>query len=270
MSDFSTKKINNEVVKAVPLLAEKDNRPVKGAALFPEIYANVFLCARKKSGKTSCIYKILQKCCGPKTRIVAFCATLHKDPSWETIQTWAEHKGLPFIGHTSIIDEETKTDLLKELIQGLEQRDEPEEKKVKSILDDDSDSEEEPERPAKYQYPEYIFILDDLSDELKRPSVTTFLKKNRHFRAKILVSSQYLNDLNPMARKQLDYYILFGGNSEDKIEEVRKGAGMSISPARFWQLYKFATSDQFSFLYYDWADKSFRRNFNTLIDVPEE
>ena len=103
---FSTKKLNNEVVKEVPLLEAIDTRPVKGAALFPEIYANVFLCAKKKSGKTSCVYKIVKKCAGPKTKIVVFCSTLHKDKSWATIRALAEKRKWPFVGHTSLKDDD--------------------------------------------------------------------------------------------------------------------------------------------------------------------
>jgi hypothetical protein len=264
---FATKKINNEVVKEVPLLAEKDERPIKGSALFPEIYANVFLCSKKKSGKTSTIYTILKRCCGPKTKIIAFCSTLNKDPSWETIQAWAEHKGLPFAGHTSLKDEDG-TDLLQDLVKGLEERQLPAEKAPRNILDSDDEEEEAKERPAKYRSPEYIIVIDDLSNELKSTSITALLKKNRHFRAKILLSSQYLNDLLPAARKQLDYFILFRGHPRQKIEEIHRDADVSIPVDEFYDVYKFATEEPFSFLYIDCTTGTFRRNFNTEIELP--
>ena len=260
---FATKKLNNEVVKEVPTLTEKDRRKIKGAALFPEIYCNVFLCARKKSGKTSVIYKILKRCCGRNTRIVAFCSTLNKDASWETIQAWAQHKNIPFVGHTGI--KEGKKDLLAELIASLEQKEEIEEK-VKGLLDSDSDEEEE-ERPPKYRAPDYIFILDDLSHELRYPSLTALLKKNRHFKAKVLLSSQWLNDLKPEARRQIDYFILFKGQSENKLPDIYRDADLPITPEQFQEVYDYATEEPYSFLYIDQGDKTFRRNFNTLIEM---
>ena len=261
----SVQKINNEVVREVPLLEEKDERPIKGSNLFAEIYANIFLCAKKKSGKTSVIYKTLKKCCGTKTKVVAFCSTLYKDPSWATIQAWAKHKGIPFVGYTSLKNDDG-TDLLDQLIQELQQQEPKPEDRIKSILDDE---EEEKEKPPKYRSPEYVIVLDDLANELKSTSITTLLKKNRHFRCKILLSSQYLNDLLPSARKQLDYFILFRGHPRSKIDEIHRDADVSIPADQFHQVYKFATQEPYSFLYVDCTLGTFRRNFNTLIRLPK-
>ena len=132
----------------------------------------------------------------------------------------------------------------------------------------DSDSEDEVERKPKYRSPEYLIILDDLSTELKSTSVTALLKKNRHFKAKIILSSQYLNDLLPAARKQLDYAILFRGHSEKKIAEIHRDLDVSIPVEEFYRVYKFATEEPYSFLYVDTVSGTFRRNFNTLIEIP--
>ena len=99
------KKINNEKVELVPMVGMgEDKRPVRGEALFPELYANIFLCARKNSGKTSLIYTILKKCCGRDTKVLAFVSTLFKDQAWLGIQDYARKKGIYFEGHTSLID----------------------------------------------------------------------------------------------------------------------------------------------------------------------
>jgi hypothetical protein len=258
---FKVKKINNEVVREVPLMKEKDLRPIKGAALFPELCANVFLWARKNSGKSVAIFKTLKRCSGPRTKIIAFCSTIHKDPLWATIKAWALHKGIPFIGHTSLFDDDG-TNLLSDLVKGLQEEDE--EETEKGLFD--SDEEEEEERPAKYQSPEYIFVLDDLSDELRKPIIATFLKKNRHFVAKIIISSQHVNDLLPAARKQLDYVILFKGHEQKKIDEIHRDVDVNVPRDEFYELYKFATEKPFSFLYVDVRGGTFRRNFNELIE----
>jgi len=262
---FQTKKLNNETVGEIPLKKPKDTRPVKGWKLFPEMNANIFLCAKKKSGKTSTIYKILQKCCGKDTKIIAFCSTLHKDASWIAIRDWAIEHGLTFIGHESLKDDDG-TDQLQLLINELQAKVEGDEPKEKSILDSDSE-DEEPKRKSKYQSPEYIFIFDDLSTELKSNTIPRLLKVNRHFLSKTIISSQWLNDLHPMSRKQQDYLILFRGHPEKKLEEIYRDANLSIPMEKFWQIYKFATEQPFSFLYVDCASGEFRRNFTDLIEL---
>ena len=273
MTTFVTKRINNEKVHDIKRKAQKDTRPVRGASLFPELYCNIFLCARKKVGKTLATFKILKKCAGPHTKIVAFCATLHKDDTWKEIEDWAHRKGLPFLAYTSIEDDEGK-DRLKQLVKELEndEEEEAENPKLHNFLDSESESEDDKEVKEKYQSPEYIFVLDDLADELHRRSLTTFLKKHRHFKAKIIVSSQHLNDLLPQARRQLDYWILFQGHPEGKVDEIHRSADLAIPKNEFYEMYKFATEKPFSFLYIDTtsgsskASGSFRRNFDTLIE----
>ena len=58
---LSLKQINNQSVKAIPI-PDEDKRPIKGYDLCEEVYANIFLCARKKSGKTSALFKIMKEC----------------------------------------------------------------------------------------------------------------------------------------------------------------------------------------------------------------
>jgi hypothetical protein len=264
---FATTKINNVKVRKVPLLTPEDTRKIKGAAMFSEVYANIFFCAKKKKGKTSAIFKTLKGCAGSKTKIVVFCSTLHKDASWGAIQQWAEDKGLPFVGHLSLRDEEGN-DQLDQLVNDLAEPEEVQEK-VKNLLDDSSDEEEVVERKSKYRYPEYIIVLDDLSTELKSKSVTSLLKKNRHFKAKIIIASQYLNDLLPEARKQLDYLIAFSGLPEKKLVEIHRDTDVHIPMDEFVSVYKFATAQPYSFLYIDCIDGQFRKNFNELIKVSE-
>jgi hypothetical protein len=190
---------------------------------------------------------------------------LYKDPTWIAIQEWAEAKGLVFIGHESIKDEDG-VDQLELLVKELQAKAEGDSPQEKSLLDSDSE-DEEPKKREKYQSPEYIFILDDLSTELKSNSIPRLLKVNRHFRSKTIISSQWLNDLHPMSRKQQDYFILFRGHPLKKLEEIHRDASISIPLEDFWKVYKFATEKPFSFLYVDCTTGEFRRNFNELIEL---
>ena len=278
---YEAKKINNVQVKKVQLHEVEDSRPVKGSALFDEIYANIFLCAKKKSGKTSTIYKIVKECMGKKTKVIAFVSTLHKDKTWKAIRQYVESKGNEFTGHTSL--KEDGEDLLDKLVEELKDEAENEEednnlderirrleKKLCPIsYDGDSSDEEEvkKERKEKYQSPEYIILLDDLSSELKSKSLVSLLKKNRHFKAKIIVSSQYLNDMLPESRKQQDYFLIFRGQPKKKLEEIRRDADVGLDEDEFREVYNFATEEKYSFLYVDTNNNSYRRNFNYLIQI---
>ena len=265
---FVTKKLNNEVVEEVPLEGGKDMRPAKGAALFPEAFCNIFLCAKKKSGKTSTVYKILTRCCGPDTNIIAFCSTIERDANWDSIRAYCERKGIPFVSHPSIKNDDGVNELallLKELGEKDVEQDAP---RQKNILDDD-DEQPKKKKKKKYKYkaPDYIFIFDDLADELRDKTIPALVKKHRHFKSKVILSSQWLNDLHPGSRKQIDYFLLFRGQPLEKLEEIHRNASLNISLQEFYRVYRFATLEPFSFLYIDCTNGTFRRNFNTLIEV---
>ena len=62
--------------------------------------------------------------------------------------------------------------------------------KINKYIMVDSDSEDEKVKKKKEQV--YIVIFDDLSSELKDKAVPYFMKRNRHFKALCILSSQYL------------------------------------------------------------------------------
>ena len=269
--------INDEVVKPIPQYAggNLDTRPVKGAQICSEPYANIFLVARKKSGKTSAVFKILKECAGRDTKIIAFVSTLNKDQNWKNIKSYFDNKGITFIGYTSL--KEDGPDRLQELIKHLETEAEHEEEqedvpKVGKGLRFNEPEEEEESKPRKLKYlaPDYIIVLDDLSTELKSKSLVSLLKKNRHYKSKIIISSQYLHDVDPQARKQIDVWIVFGGQSDEKLQIIFKDADLSIPFELFKKIYKFATMKPFSFLYLDTTKEEFRVNFNRIVTLPKE
>jgi hypothetical protein len=279
---ISLKQINSEKVSAIKI-TDIDERPVKGASLVPECYSNIFCVARKNSGKTSCCFKILQKTVGKNTIIIAFVSTLYNDKCWLEIQKWAKKKNIPFIGYTSLIDD-NGVDQLSALVKKLEQeaqeayqaqlKAEEEEdipKEPEALrFDDEEDEDEENQKPrkSKYKTPEYVFVLDDLSTELKSRSVVSLVKKNRHFLSKVIISSQYPLDLDPQARKQIDLWILFKGHSIEKLEEIYKSADLSIPFDLFMELYKHATKEKYSFLWVNPNDMEFRRGFSHKYVIP--
>ena len=75
-------------------------------------------------------------------------------------------------------------------------------------------SKQKKSKKAKFLAPEYMIIFDDLSSELKSRSLLSLLKFNRHFKAKLIISSQWLHDLLPESRKQIDLFLIFKGFSD--------------------------------------------------------
>jgi hypothetical protein len=122
-------------------------------------------------------------------------------------------------------------------------------------------------KKATKLYPKFMFIFDDLSMELKNKNVDFLLKTNRHYQSKVLVSTQWLTDLLPSSRRQMDYYILFKGLPPEKLEAVYKDADLHIDYETFLKLYETATAEMYSFLYIDVKNATFRRKFNTEIDI---
>jgi len=303
---ISLKQINNQIVKAIPI-PDEDLRPIKGYDICEEVYANIFLCARKKSGKTSALFKILKECAGKKTNIIVFCSTCYKDKNWIQIRKYFEKKGMDLQVFTSIYED--GTDQLSALVEDLkqeakEQEEEENERKEgkgktkeeKEIARCDDilerlhkmhlfatgqatreEEEEEEENPRKkggkrpkYQAPEYIIVFDDLSSELKSSSLLSLLKFNRHFKSKLIISSQWLHDLLPESRKQIDLFMIFKGFPEDKIALIYKDCDSSIPFETFYKIYKKSTKYPHSFMYIDTRSDQFRRNFNEKFIIHQQ
>lgn len=323
-SEITLKKINNEVIVPPKIGGKKDTRPVKGEKIFSEAYSNIYCCARKNSGKTCSIFKMIKSCAGKNTTILCFASTVNKDANWIAIKEWCKKHAIPFEGFSSI--KEGKVNILEEFIHRLE--DEAEEHELGSADEGSDDEEDDKSRSSAaqkggkfinffggakkkaaydsaesdessadeaedmfahrepteaerrlfdrrnnrssivhrepYLAPEYILIFDDLSSELKTPSIIALLKKNRHYKLKVILSSQYLNDLKPESIKQMDYILLFKGQTAEKLEKVIRDGDLSINFETLKRIYDEATEQPFSFLYIDVRNNQFRKCFDKM------
>jgi hypothetical protein len=298
---ITLEKINKEVVKPIPLPPE-DLKPVKGFSICEEPYANIFLCARKNSGKTTVLFKILKECAGKHTVIIIFCSTAHKDRNYLAIRKYFEKKGNEIRVYTSIYEDgvDQIEELINEITEAAKAKEEEEnnEEQTEQIENKDDIFEQlkkhndilgqfldhhpngiepqneikEKKKKTKYLAPEYILVFDDLSSELKSSSLTRLLKFNRHMKMKCLISSQWVHDLAPESRKQLDLFIIFKGFPEKKLEIIHKDIDSAVPFELFYKMYRKATKRPYSFLYCDTRSDSFRRNFNEkfIIKYPEE
>ncbi len=280
---FEKTKINTLQVKAAPKWGGDDPRPPRGQDLFNTTFFSAFFAAKKKSGKTSNIFFTLSRIISRSTTLIVFCSTVHKDPTWIYMIKFFKAKGIAVETHTSL--KENGVDLLAELVRDLEvefpadQESEDEELDpkeqlkqqglglVQAILKFNSPPQEgtgKDGKPKKTKYRErkYIVVLDDLSTELKSKSLVSLLKNHRHFEMAVLISSQYYLDILPESRIQLDYFLIYKGQTEEKLQAIYKDADLDIEYDVFQKLYKDATEEPYSFLYVDARNCEFRKNYN--------
>lgn len=260
--------INDIEVK--PIRYDNENQlPVKGANLFETCYANIFVLAKKRSGKTTVIYRMVQKCIDKNTKVFIFCSTVHKDPAYKKMLDFFERRHIEYDIFTSL--QEDGVNVLSHIMNELKNDDSDTDSSdsdidiqkngIFDVTDDESIQKRKKSKP-KYLTPKYLFIFDDMGTTLKSKDIDQLLKTNRHYKARVIISSQYLNDISIASRLQLDYMLMFKGLSMDKLAEAYKNLDLSIDFADFLKMYNLATYDKYNFFYIDIRGERFRRNFN--------
>jgi hypothetical protein len=275
-------------VSAAKKWGGEDKRPPRGAELFSDPFSNIFLCAKKKSGKTTTIAHIIKETMGPDTRLIIFSSTINKDDIMIQLIHDLKEKGHDVEAHTSFTDDDG-TDLLQDLVHEYEDlakaRVAAEAKKRKQakmhpkkvkigagmMKLNDMDGEGEKEKKSKYLEREAIILIDDLSEEIKSPSLVSLMKKSRHFHFNILVSTQHYVDLLPGSRQQIDYYLLWRGVDEKNMLRIKADGNPAMDYLTFVKLYQDATSKtKFSFFYAGVRTDDYRRNFNEKYMVEDD
>jgi len=260
---MNTEIINKVKIKPIVNNITEEITDVKGKELFPNNLANIFIMARKRSGKSSLIGNILKKMADKRSTIIIFSSTANIDPCWINIKEMLEKKGIPVISYTHFIDDETGQNLLNDFLKECEVEDniEEEEEVSKNVMTGDGvylkfEPEKEKEKVKKpyvpkKSVPKYILCFDDLSSDLRHISVIKNLKSNRHRKIMNLLSSQYFHDLNTGAMSNLDYMVVFKGLDEDKLEKIHKRLDLGIDYNTFKKYYEYAVSTPYSFLWID-------------------
>lgn len=268
---FRDIRLNNITVKPVVTQTEHNVKNVKGYKLIPQPIYTLFACARKKSGKTSVINTMVEKTTDKRTVFWIFCSTYRIDPTWQAIIKYLKNRGNQVNCFDSIMD--GKDNLLQEIVDGLAEEDAieiPEKSEIPKVtgakinfgIDEKKKKEYKPKKVACQN----LFILDDISQQLKNPAVTKLLKEHRHSKSSVIISSQYLHDLPPQSIMQLDYVLLFRSFSREKIELIHKLLDVSIPIEQFWDLYKHCVIEPYSFMYFSIRDELVRCGFNVKID----
>ena len=275
---FKEKSINS--LKVVPVqsgVGKWDKSNCKGYDVTPNgPYFNMFICARKKSGKSSLINLITKKCTDKRTVIWVFCSTYNLDPTWKEIISSLEKKGNLVNCFDSLFDGKKNT--LDEIIDEINKGDEINEnvdivepKVTGSLIKFEpfpSEIKKEREYVPKKTACENLFIFDDMPAVfLRNPSLARLLKTHRHSKSSCIISSQWMTDLQPQSILQLDYFVGFKSLSQEKMEKIYKLLDLSIDFEKFWEIYKHCTIEAYSFMYLSIRDEKFRSKLNKEIEL---
>jgi hypothetical protein len=289
MNTLKIKSINDIKISKVKLNENDNNKEIIGYDYFTEPYCNIFLYAKKKSGKTTLIYNIL-KHTGLKnySKIIIICSTINKDTTYEKIKDYCNKNYIDCQYYDDIYydGENVINNFIQMEKQGSNKKEQTHQKDLKggglSLKNNfikftpvnklpEIEIKEDIETETKIIdtnkiYPEYIIVIDDLGIETRNKYITQLLKTNRHYKSKVILSSQNLEDLQPGAIRNLDYCLLFGGIPEEKILKLREQIMLDIDRDKLLEIYKIITSKKYNFLYIDIRNEILRENFNKLIE----
>lgn len=115
---------------------------------------------------------------------------------------------------------------------------------------------------AKWIAPKFLIIFDDLSDEMRLPSVQSLLCKSRHYKCEVYLSSQYIHHFGPAQLKQISCLILFKSIAPKKLEKIKEDTDLNIDQETLQTLYDDATREPYNFLYIDCRNDIYRKNLD--------
>lgn len=244
---YKLTKINNESVKELPV--KPDYSIPLHQNMFDNRFPNVFICAKKKSGKTVLLWNIIQKSLTNKSKLILFSSTVHNDIQQTTMIKKYEKRGFDIQVHESLFDQHGNIldRICKELSEHIEHNQDAFNKK------------------KKVSYPLAIIVFDDFKRYLRNKSVAYLLSRNRHLRAMVIISSQYYIDVEVSSRENLNYLILFANQSEDKLQQIYDLYINKITFDQFKDIYYMVTDKPYHFLYINTDYFEMRDCFNYKI-----
>ena len=288
MNGGRIKKIHSETVK--PITNKNfDSKKVLGGAWLPEVYCNVGLIARKKSGKSTVIYRCLEKCLSKDCKVYIFCSTVHIDSTYKKMRKMLKKKGCDVESYEHFIDPDSGNHhlarIMKEIgnpegVQRDPRKPEPELDIYQYMFEPQPDPDnpvrkkESKKQQKKKISPEVCFIFDDLGNSMRDKYVTLLLQRNRHLKAKVFMAMHSLNNLMPAGLQMLDNVLFFPNLSKEKIMEFQGKLGLHFKndtkkDSIMCKLYDDATKQKYNFLHYDHSNVQFRKNFNKLYIIDE-
>lgn len=284
MTSIKENKINDHKIKVPEILVKKKTKN----DLFPIEDPNIFILAKKESGKTLCIMFILEKICDENTLVIFFASQIYNDKSYKIITDSLKKMDVPYIVETSFMDKKGNSQLerlekylktqnlnvLREIdpFYGYDDEDSDEEDGLEPQPEPNSDEETE-EEPLKL-----IIVIDDMAKELRHNKhLCSFLRANRHMKATTIISTQHLSDIPGDCVNQMNYALAFAKIPEDKknnkLQKLYSDLSLSIPYDEFKKIYDYATAPDHpgekshNFLFIDVNQNQFRKNFDIALEI---
>ena len=271
-----TEKINNCTVKIPKLEGLEQKKKWRGSNIFSARYFVLANLGKRRSGKTTLINTIVQNFATKNMILFFFVPTFYRDASYVPIREYLDEKGIVYQHYYSVKEdgvnnvevfmeqnahnEDSKNENEKEGLTSFE------EEPIKPCLFDTEKKSEKKERKKKQPPLEYMFFFDDMPDNYKDKQVCKLIKLSRHFKSKIILSTQSTVDLDRSIYQQCDYVALFRNFNEDNLDKLYIRMEPWVDLEEFKRIYHRVTDSENrgirNFLLVDRNDDIFRINLN--------
>jgi hypothetical protein len=247
------------VVQPVECKKEDDAAlPIKGEFLFPgvSLYGSVFLAGSSGLGKTTTLAHILPRTTQKHDQVYIMSATIHVDPIWQQITEDLEKRKVHCVKFDSLYGSDGRTNVLEGLLKTFADMDQGDETpKVDNvpiwIATNHTQVKDKvvKKKKKKFQTPYRTLVLDDLSSkELRSQAILDVLRRSRHFKVKVYISSQAILAILPASMQQLSVICVWKGMSEHYMKELHSRISCSIPWEDFYALYREITDIKHQFM----------------------
>jgi hypothetical protein len=74
------------------------------------------------------------------------------------------------------------------------------------------------------------------------------LTKMRHFNISMIISTQYLKSVHPIARSQITHFICFATSQSQEVEKIKDECSGSIPRRQFQDIYQFCVDQPYNYM----------------------
>ena len=246
--------------------------------VMPYEFFTASLYAKRRSGKTYLIWKLLKALTKKHSEVHIFAPTVNLDKTWGEITNWLDSKGINYTTYTDLNDDDGN-DIISGLLDEWAIPAEPEEEESS---EEDEDELEKPWRGFRpnelesfSQYnetlklqktkkktkkkkkkkppppPDRWVIIDDNSEHLKRRSIHKLFYNGRHYRAKVLTSCHDIKKQSPDMIANSVYSFLFKRLPEERIKHIKDKLDLDVADSKFTDMYALASKRDYGFLLID-------------------
>jgi len=258
----------NKCKISVPVINSKPQK-WRGDKIFNVRYWVTLILGKRKSGKSTLIYTLLTNFVTKKMVVLFFVPTFYKDDTYAVMREWLDKKGVAYRGFTDVIEDGVnQIDEFMKVNHGMDETQEKEKEEIKCPFVKFNDPAPRKKLDKPLPPPEYFLIFDDISNLLKNKSVCLLIKNSRHYRAKIILSTQSVVDISPQIYGQTDYLCMMKNLNRDSLEKIYERIEPPLdSLEEFEQLYHTVTNNKHDFLLFSRENDEFGINLSKRIKL---